>query len=132
MSPERKPHLTVMSGSAPHGKPEYRPLDPQRVEEARAELRDGRTFDHLADTFSALADANRVKICYSLVDSEMCVSDLAFAVGISESAASQHLRILRNMRWVRSRKDGRMVLYFLEDEHIKTLLKLSLTHARDL
>lgn len=92
---------------------------------------DARVFDGLAATFSALADPSRVRICYSLLAGETCVSDLAAVIGISESAVSQHLRILRNLRWVRNRKDGRMVYYFLEDEHIRSLLELSLTHATD-
>ena len=106
-------------------------MSPMRVQNALHLLRDARVFDDLAETFSALADSSRVKICYSLLDGEMCVSDLASVVGISESAVSQHLRILRNLRWVRNRKDGRMVYYFLEDEHIRALLELSLTHAKD-
>ncbi len=89
-------------------------------------------FEDLAATFSALADGNRVKLCYVLLGGEMRVSDLAAVAGISESAASQHLRILRNLRWVRKRKEGREAYYSLEDEHIRALLELSLTHARDL
>ena len=107
------------------------PQDPRRVEAARLLLGNGRIFQDLAVTFSALADPSRVRICYSLLDGEMCVSDLAMVAGISESAVSQHLRILRNLRWVRSRKEGRMVYYVLEDEHIRSLLDLSLTHAQD-
>ena len=92
---------------------------------------DNDLFEGLAETFAALGDPSRVKICYTLMEGEMSVSDLAEVVGISDSAVSQHLRILRNLRWVRKRKDGRMGYYSLADEHIRALLDLSLTHARD-
>ena len=104
-------------------------VHPDRVRAARLRLSDAQTYATLAETFSGLADPNRVKIMDCLMVGEMCVSDLAAIVGISESAVSQHLRILRNLRWVRHRKNGRIVYYALEDEHIRSLLELSLAHA---
>ena len=106
-----------------------RALHPERVDAARHRLNNGRIHATLAETFSGLADTNRVKIIDSLMVGEMCVSDLSVVLGISESAVSQHLRILRNLRWVRHRKSGRIVYYALEDEHIRSLLELSLAHA---
>jgi len=84
----------------------------------------------LAQTFSALGDSNRAKIIYSLMDGELCVCDIAAVVGISESAVSQHLRILRNLSLVKQRKSGRMMYYSVNDDHIGTLLEVCLEHAR--
>ena len=108
---------------------DLRAVHPDKVQEARGRLMHDDVYTGLAETFSALADPNRAKIIYSLMGGEMCVCDMAAVLGVSESAVSQHLRILRNLRWVRNRKHGRMVYYTLEDEHIKALLELSLAHA---
>lgn len=71
-----------------------------------------------------------MKIIYSLLGRELCVSDLAAVLGISESGVSQHLRILRTLRWVGSRKEGRLVYYSLNDEHVRDLLDLGLRHTQ--
>lgn len=104
-------------------------VHPEAVLSARERLLDPGVYAHLAVTFGALADPNRTKIVSSLMGGELCVCDLAAVVGISESAVSQHLRVLRNLRWVRNRKQGRVVYYSLEDDHIKSLMQLSLAHA---
>lgn len=105
-------------------------VDEERVAETKKRLPPDDTFATLAETFSALADSNRAKILHSLLDNELCVCDIACVVGISESAVSQHLRILRTLRLVRQRKEGRMMYYSLNDDHIKTLLDVCLEHTR--
>ena len=82
-----------------------------------------------AELFRALSDPSRVRIISALVEGEMNVSAIAEAVGISESAVSHHMRGLRQMRLVRSRKKGRQVFYFLHDEHIIDLYKRGLDHV---
>ena len=83
----------------------------------------------MADTFSAMGDPRRTMILLHLSREERCVSDLARLVGISESAVSQHLRLLRTLRLVRPRKEGRHVFYALDDHHVKTLLGVCLEHV---
>ena len=72
----------------------------------------------------------RRKILFTLATTELCVCDLASVVGVSESAISQHLRVLRSLRWVKGRRAGRMVYYSLDDQHVSSLLKLELEHIR--
>ena len=108
---------------------EVHAVDQARVAQARQNLRDDQVYASLAETFGALADSNRAKIIYSLADQELCVCDIACVVGISESAVSQHLRILRTLRLVKQRKHGRMIYYSLNDDHIRTLLEVCLEHA---
>jgi DNA-binding transcriptional ArsR family regulator len=88
------------------------------------------TAAYLAELFRALSDTSRVRIVSALVESEMNVSALAQAVGISESAVSHHLRSLRQMRLVRGRKEGRQVFYSLDDDHIEALFTLGLDHVQ--
>ena len=82
-----------------------------------------------AELFRALSDTSRVRIISALVEGEMNVGALAELVGISESAVSHHMRGLRMMRLVRSRKEGRQVYYCLHDEHIIDIYKRGLEHV---
>jgi len=90
---------------------------------------DADTRRHIADTFSAMGDPNRAAILLHLARGEHCVSDLAELLGVSESAVSQHLRLLRALRLVRSRREGRHVYYLLDDHHVQTLLSVCMEHV---
>jgi DNA-binding transcriptional ArsR family regulator len=105
--------------------------DGERVALGRARLLDDETYFQVAETFRALADGTRAKIVYSLLQQELCTCDLAAIVGSSESAVSQHLRVLRQLRLVKSRRSGKMVFYSLDDAHIRILLTVCLGHVRD-
>jgi ArsR family transcriptional regulator, lead/cadmium/zinc/bismuth-responsive transcriptional repressor len=85
----------------------------------------------LAETFRVLGDPTRVRILDALSHGELCVCDLAAAVCLSESAVSHQLRLLRNLRLVRPRRDGRMVYYALDDRHIITLFRQGLHHVQE-
>jgi len=108
---------------------DVRLIDPERVAQVQDRLHSDVVYTRLAETFSALADSNRAKIVYCLLEHELCVCDLAAVVGISDSAVSQHLRILRNLGLVKQRRQGRMAYYSLSDEHIETLLQVCLEHV---
>jgi ArsR family transcriptional regulator len=83
----------------------------------------------VAELFSALGDTSRIRIIALLSAAEMNVGQLAERVGLSHSAVSHHLRHLRQMRLVRTRKDGRHVYYHLDDEHIKDIFRCGLEHV---
>lgn len=84
-----------------------------------------------AELFGVLSDPTRVKIFLALSKVELCVGDLARIVGVSDSAASHQLRILRNMGLVDYRKEGKLAFYSLSDEHLKRILKQSLDHVSE-
>jgi len=98
------------------------------VARARGALEDDATYIGLSELFGALADATRAKIVHTLLRQELCTCDIAAVVEISESGVSQHLRVLRELRLVKSRRAGKMVYYSLDDAHIALLLQLGLTH----
>ncbi len=77
---------------------------------------------------AALGDPTRLKLLLALGEAELCVCDLAAAAGASPSGVSHHLRLLRALRLVRSRRDGRMIYYRLDDEHVGDLLRTALAH----
>ncbi|MFD2045087.1 ArsR/SmtB family transcription factor [Ornithinibacillus salinisoli] len=82
--------------------------------------------------FKALADATRVKIAYALtLDEELCVCDVANIIGSTTATASHHLRLLRNMGLAKYRKEGKLVFYSLEDDHIRQLVSIAIIHAED-
>jgi len=85
----------------------------------------------LAETFKVLGDTTRVRILDALSRAELCVHELAERVGISESAVSHQLRLLRGMRLVRPRRDGRLVYYALDDQHIVGLFAQGLEHVQE-
>jgi ArsR family transcriptional regulator len=87
------------------------------------------TSAHLADLFSALSDPTRLRLISVLLDKEMNVGELASGIGMTESAVSHQLRGLRQLRLVRSRKDGRQVYYALADDHVARLYRLGLEHV---
>ena len=105
--------------------------DPDKVARIRTGLPAGATLEALAETFKALGDPTRLRMLTALSQAELCVCDLASLVGISESAASHQLRLLRTLRLVRSRRDGRMVHYRLDDDHIVGLLAQGLDHVSE-
>jgi DNA-binding transcriptional ArsR family regulator len=85
----------------------------------------------LAETFSLLGDATRTRILHALSVDELCVSDLASLLAISASAASHQLRLLRDRRLVAVRREGKRTYYRLQDEHIRTLVDMGMSHASE-
>ncbi|ADB53395.1 ArsR/SmtB family transcription factor [Conexibacter woesei] len=105
-------------------------VDPERVAAVRARMPDDDATERLARVFHVLAEPARVRIVTALLEAgELCVCDLAAAVGQPEAATSQHLRVLRAERTVRNRRDGRMVYYSLDDAHVRMLMDLALQHV---
>lgn len=105
-------------------------VNPQRVAAVRDRLPTPEIADELAATFRVLSEPARIKIVSALLEAgELCVCDIAASVGLSETATSQHLRILRAQRAVRNRREGRIVYYALADAHIRLLMDVTLQHV---
>jgi DNA-binding transcriptional ArsR family regulator len=106
-------------------------IDLGRVRSLRAQLVAPDAVEGLADTFSALGDPTRVRILDALSHGELCVCDLAAVLGVSQSAVSHQLRLLRGLRLVRPRREGRIVFYSLDDQHIISIFKQTLQHVQE-
>lgn len=85
-------------------------------------------LNDLADLFKIFGDATRIKILYVLLQSEMCVCDLAEMLGMTQSAISHQLRVLKQMKLVKNRREGKTVFYSLADGHIQTILNQGMEH----
>lgn len=106
-------------------------LDPGGTAARKLTLLRPRTVEALADTFRVLGDPTRVRILDALSGGELCVCDIASLVGISDSATSHQLRLLRGLRLVRPRRAGRQVYYAVDDQHILELMKQAMTHVEE-
>ncbi|NBX69472.1 MAG: ArsR family transcriptional regulator [Proteobacteria bacterium] len=89
-------------------------------------------FSLLADTFKTLGDYSRVRIVWTLVQSEKCPTEIAEAVGLSPSAVSHHLKVLREANLVRMRREHRQIFYALDDEHINELIEAGIEHVEEI
>ena len=83
----------------------------------------------LADFFKVFGDATRLKILYVLLCSEMCVYDISTILGMSQSAISHQLRVLKQMDLVKNRREGKTIFYSLADDHVMTIMAQGLEHV---
>jgi DNA-binding transcriptional ArsR family regulator len=106
-------------------------LDTAKTLAREARLLPEGIVQEIAATFGVLGDPTRIRILDALAAGELCVCDIATLVGISESAVSHQLRLLRGMRLVRPRRAGRQVFYSLDDQHIVQLMRVAITHVQE-
>lgn len=89
------------------------------------------TMDHIARLFKGFADPTRVHILYLLAShQELCVTDISDVVQVSQSAISHQLQLLKQMHLIKYRREGKNMIYSLADDHVQTILKMGLEHAR--
>lgn len=104
-------------------------IDAASVRAARTAIPGDRMVRALAETFSALSDPTRVRIITALAEQELCVFDLARLLGLTGSAVSHQLRLLRGQRLVKYRKEGKVAYYSLDDDHIRNLMEECVKHV---
>ena len=85
----------------------------------------------LAELFRVFGDSTRIKILYALFESELCVNDIAQVVGISQSAVSHQLRVLKTSKLVKFRRDGKAIYYSLDDDHVRSMISLGMDHVEE-
>ena len=110
---------------------EVNSVDKSKVEAVKKAMLPDEDVYSLSEIFGVLADSSRLKIIYALSQEELCVCDIASILGSSISAVSHQLRILRNMRLVKFRKEAKRVYYSLDDAHINNLFNEGLKHVRE-
>lgn len=105
-------------------------LHPTAVMAARRAIGDTPP-DDLAAAFAILGDATRMRVLVALGSAELCVTDLAAATGVNRTTISHQLRVLREHRLVRRRREGKVVYYALDDDHVKTMVQLAAIHLAE-
>jgi ArsR family transcriptional regulator, lead/cadmium/zinc/bismuth-responsive transcriptional repressor len=106
-------------------------LHPDRVEAARSAAVAPRLLSGLEDLFMVFSDATRLRILGALSRGELCVCDIGAVLGMSQSAVSHQLAVLRAARLVAYRREGKTVYYSLADDHVARLLEMGLEHASE-
>ena len=85
----------------------------------------------LAELFKVFGDSTRIKILYALFESDLCVGDMAQLLNISQSAVSHQLKILKDAKLVKFRREGKIIFYMLDDDHVRTILSMGMEHVEE-
>lgn len=101
------------------------------VQRVSGDMPDDEILYDVADLFKVFGDCTRIKILYALFECEMCVCDIAELLGMTQSAISHQLRVLKQARLVKYRREGKTVFYALADSHIKTIFDQGLEHVTE-
>lgn len=101
------------------------------VNRVREEMPQEETLYDLAELFKIFGDSTRVRILWALDAAEMCVCDIAYLLGMTQSAISHQLRILKQANLVKSRRDGKIVYYSFKDDHVKQIFDQALSHIAE-
>ncbi len=105
-------------------------FDERNLKRVKENMIEEKKIKLLSETFKALSDPTRLNIIYALSQSPLCVYDIARALDMSQSAISHQLRILRNLRLIKYKKEGRMMIYSLDDDHVLQLFNQGLDHVK--
>ena len=103
----------------------------EAVERVLGEMPGDETLYDLAELFKVFGDSTRIKILYALFEAELCVCDISKLLGLTQSAVSHQLRVLKGSRLVKFRREGKTVFYSLADDHVKTIIDQGLEHVSE-
>ena len=101
------------------------------VGEVLGGMPDDETLYDLAELFKVFGDSTRIKILYALFEAELCVCDISKLLGLTQSAVSHQLRVLKTSRLVKFRKDGKTVFYSLDDNHVRSIIGQGMEHVEE-
>lgn len=119
------------SKKTPERSPESAQLDEAAIRRLQDDLPDDEVLYDLAELFRVFGDSTRIKILYALFESELCVNDIAQVVGISQSAVSHQLRLLKTSKLVKFRREGKAMYYSLDDDHVRSMIALGMEHTEE-
>ena len=95
------------------------------------EMPEEETLYNLAELYTVFGDTTRIRILFALLSSELCVNDLAQLLRLSQTAVSHQLRVLKNNKLVRFRKEGKVVFYSISDEHVRSIMEIGMEHVTE-
>ena len=105
-------------------------INEKKVKETLKTIPQLEDISQMADIFKALSDPSRLKIVLALLNQEHCVCDIAVICSQTDSAISHQLRILRTLKIVKNRREGKIIYYSIDDDHVVSLINMSLNHVR--
>ena len=101
------------------------------VERLLAAMPSDETLYDLAELFKGFGDSTRIKILYALFEAELCVCDMAQLLGLTQTAVSHQLRVLKTSKLVRSRREGKNIFYSLDDDHVRSIIGQGMEHLSE-
>ena len=101
------------------------------VKKVMSEMPEEEKLYDLAELFKVFGDSTRVKILYALLEAELCVCDIAQLLDMNQSAISHQLRVLKQAKLIKSRREGKSVFYSLDDSHVRMILSMGMEHAKE-
>ena len=101
------------------------------LDRVETDMPDEESLYDLAELFKVFGDTTRIRILYVLFESEMCVCDIAEILNMTQSAISHQLRVLKQARLVRNRREGKQIYYFLADDHVRTIIGQGMDHIAE-
>ena len=110
---------------------EYMHAHAELVERVKEDMPDEIMLYDLAELYKVFADSTRIKILYCLFEAEMCVCDIAQLLGMTTSAISHQLRVLKQSKLVKFRREGKTVFYSLSDDHVRTIIGMGMEHISE-
>lgn len=106
-------------------------LDREELEQLKEVLPEEEILYDLSELYKVFGDSTRIKILYVLFESELCVCDIAKVLSMTQSAISHQLRVLKNNKLVKYRREGKTIIYSLADNHVRTILDQGLEHVEE-
>ena len=113
------------------GTKEYIAAHEEIVRKVKENQPDDEYLYDLSELFKIFGDSTRIKILYSLFDTELCVSDMATILNLSQSSVSHQLRILKDAKLVKFRREGKAIFYALDDDHVRQILSMGMEHVEE-
>ena len=110
---------------------EYMYVHQDVVNKVKQDMPQDETLYDLAELFKVFGDSTRIKILYALFEAELCVCDIAQLLSVSQTAVSHHLRVLKNNKLVKFRKEGKNVFYSLADDHVRRIIDQGIEHVEE-
>lgn len=101
------------------------------VKKVLEEQPDDEILYDLAELFKVFGDSTRIKILYSMFETELCVNDIAKLLNLSQSSVSHQLRILKSSKLVKFRREGKSIFYSLDDEHVRSIISMGMEHVEE-
>lgn len=117
-----------MQDNEPNG---YLFVHQDTIDNVMAEMPPDETLYDLAELFKVFGDSTRIKILYALFEAELCVGDIAQLLGLTQTAVSHQLRVLKNNKLVRFRREGKTVFYSLADDHVRRIIGQGMEHIEE-
>ena len=110
---------------------EFLAVHEDTVKSVREKMPSEEALYNLSDLFRIFADSSRIKVLYCLMDGELCVNDIAQILNFTQSSVSHQLRILKDAKLVKFRREGKIIFYSLDDEHVQQILSMGMEHLSD-